>query len=583
LAFYDCPEPALIIGDFSKGLGAAVAAKAAVDLKWDIVGQTTVGFPVTDEVVVGEENGKEQRVYLQLCEWHAVEAIRRHLTSAGRYKKKQKEKLTDLLWAWVKAPDIESLDKQRQELLEALHPAERVYILEYYQPKEPQFCRAYTQTYLNLGVHSTQRNESYHVVVKQKLHKHLSLSKAIRTISEKMADLGRQYDAEINRNRVTLPRLLDRAGFSQIGKKLTHYTLEIAMREWSAAKRLADNIQTGQEELDFEPKKACLKGCTAPARYGIPCQHWLYAAAVNDIPIPLSLFHPRWLLDGPAVLYKRWEMSWDLAYNPQHDGKDRYAGDRFANRGEDVIQEAALAALETLRALPAHQAERFASIFKKGTDQLTIAQSKITAGFESLPLTLPEPLKEANLRQFPSSRKRAMTGREAAEQEERDAAWQRRREQISAAALTAADSAIEARQQERDEEAALVAEHWLSSQNAHTQSQSQLTELDSDEFLSLSDLGLDKSNGDSDSDSKETEEGELSSSDSEASDGEPRRSGRVKKVSRTVASQLSQERALAQRKAEAKAKREGKGKKIRKSKMKEVSQLLAEFETNLIE
>ena len=30
--FYDCPEPAIIVGDFSKGLGAAVAAKAAADL-----------------------------------------------------------------------------------------------------------------------------------------------------------------------------------------------------------------------------------------------------------------------------------------------------------------------------------------------------------------------------------------------------------------------------------------------------------------------------------------------------------------------------------------------------------------------
>jgi hypothetical protein len=32
LAFYDCPEAALICGDFSKGLGAAVAAKATSDL-----------------------------------------------------------------------------------------------------------------------------------------------------------------------------------------------------------------------------------------------------------------------------------------------------------------------------------------------------------------------------------------------------------------------------------------------------------------------------------------------------------------------------------------------------------------------
>jgi hypothetical protein len=32
LAFSDCPESALICGDFSKGLGAAVVAKATADL-----------------------------------------------------------------------------------------------------------------------------------------------------------------------------------------------------------------------------------------------------------------------------------------------------------------------------------------------------------------------------------------------------------------------------------------------------------------------------------------------------------------------------------------------------------------------
>jgi hypothetical protein len=40
-----------------------------------------------------------------------------------------------------------------------------------------------------------------------------------------------------------------------------------------------------------------------------------------------------------------------------------------------------------------------------------------------------KPLKEPNLQAFPTSRKRAMTGREAAEQQERDEARQRRRAQ----------------------------------------------------------------------------------------------------------------------------------------------------------
>jgi MULE transposase domain len=36
LYFYNCPQPSLICGDFSKGLGAAVAAQAAKDLIKDI-------------------------------------------------------------------------------------------------------------------------------------------------------------------------------------------------------------------------------------------------------------------------------------------------------------------------------------------------------------------------------------------------------------------------------------------------------------------------------------------------------------------------------------------------------------------
>jgi hypothetical protein len=73
LAFYDCPEAVLICGDFSKGLGAAVAAKATSDL---------AGTTPTDkvspldpsaildatEVIVGEAVEKPTLVKLQLCE-----------------------------------------------------------------------------------------------------------------------------------------------------------------------------------------------------------------------------------------------------------------------------------------------------------------------------------------------------------------------------------------------------------------------------------------------------------------------------------------------------------------------------------
>jgi hypothetical protein len=96
--------------------------------------------------------------------------------------------------------------------------------------------------------------------------------------------------------------------------------------------------------------------------------------------------------------------------------------------------EAALAAIEKHKSLPAGQAENFASKFKIGTDKLAAAQDRLSASLIALPATLPKPLVEPNVRQFPIGRKRAMTGREAAEEQERDEAQQRRRAGIQAQA-----------------------------------------------------------------------------------------------------------------------------------------------------
>ena len=90
-------------------------------------------------------------------------------------------------------------------------------------------------------------------------------------------------------------------------------------------------------------------------------------------------------------------MLWDNDYIPQWQEEERHASNHFANRGEDLIQEAALAAIEQLRSLPAAQAEAFASSFKKGIERLTIAQERLLATLVQMPLELLEPLKEANL------------------------------------------------------------------------------------------------------------------------------------------------------------------------------------------
>jgi hypothetical protein len=105
LAFYDCPELAVIIGDFSKGLGATMAAKATIDL-----GLTTVTDEAliylddrdkeileAAEVVVAEEAGRPQQILLQLCEWHTISTIKRRLVVVRKYPKDYRDELISMI------------------------------------------------------------------------------------------------------------------------------------------------------------------------------------------------------------------------------------------------------------------------------------------------------------------------------------------------------------------------------------------------------------------------------------------------------------------------------------------------------
>jgi hypothetical protein len=72
LAFNDCPEAGVIMGDFSKGLGAACVAKATIDLGLtNIVNEALVcpeerdeELPEVAEVIVSEAQGAPQRILL---------------------------------------------------------------------------------------------------------------------------------------------------------------------------------------------------------------------------------------------------------------------------------------------------------------------------------------------------------------------------------------------------------------------------------------------------------------------------------------------------------------------------------------
>jgi glyceraldehyde-3-phosphate dehydrogenase/erythrose-4-phosphate dehydrogenase len=52
------------------------------------------GDTIVVDVVVGSTG---ERTYLQLCEWHVIEAIKKRLVHSGRYSKDTQEVLVNLL------------------------------------------------------------------------------------------------------------------------------------------------------------------------------------------------------------------------------------------------------------------------------------------------------------------------------------------------------------------------------------------------------------------------------------------------------------------------------------------------------
>jgi hypothetical protein len=470
--FYDCPGPAVIAGDFSKGLTAAVARKAAQDAKeaeetemkkstakgkekviqpetsrdvfdyplptapearpkYETDSQTIIVDWVRDvePIVVGPHLNT---IILQFCEWHAAQAIQRRLIAKG-YRKERRDELVDMIWSWIKAPDHEALEVARTKLILNLRVDEKEYLVNYYQPKERQFCRAYTSFYRNLGVYSTQRVEGSHPIVKSNLNKNLSVSEAIMRICEQLESLPDDYEYRINRNRIYEPRLIDQEFFKLAIRHITEYALNLCAPELLKAKIILDELEEAGKDFEFDTEKGCQERCQLPLRYRLPCKCWMAYFYVRKLAIPLNIFHPRWLIDGPSVLQEQWTIRLDNQdYSQSVVAEDRYAGDRFARRGSQLILDIALLIAEKHKSLPPGQAENFALAFKTISDTLSERQDKKLQRLRDMPSRLPDPVVPLINLVFGPGRKRALTGREVADQQEQEAVRQRRKAQREA-------------------------------------------------------------------------------------------------------------------------------------------------------
>jgi hypothetical protein len=234
------------------------------------------------------------------------------------------------------------------------------------------------------------------------------------------------------------------------------------MIEWARAKDIADAIELEGKELEFDEEEGCLGGCDLLVRKGILCRHWLAYFYIQSQPVPLSIFYPRWLFDGPPFLSELWRMSLpkDSDSRESHNSDDdippeptamasssrhdRYASDKFALRGKHVVTDNALKVQDTIESLPPGEGAILAAVFEKSVQSLLKKQAEVTHKKNKLPAESPPPMVQPKLK-YSKGKQRAMTGEEIAlKQEKYHKRKERRREK---AQLLTRDKAI---QQQRE-------------------------------------------------------------------------------------------------------------------------------------
>ena len=98
------------------------------------------------------------------------------------------------------------------------------------------FCRAFTSSYRNIGLDSTQRNESFGHLVKATLNPQLPLEEYLRRLQEQPATVSRNLAEDEKRSRTHIGCIHDAVALCLRNDEVKHYALALIHPEWAAAK-----------------------------------------------------------------------------------------------------------------------------------------------------------------------------------------------------------------------------------------------------------------------------------------------------------------------------------------------------------
>ena len=138
-------------------------------------------------------------------------------------------------------------------------------------------------------------------MVKGVTNKHTPMRDSVNRICTEIKSAQREYEIALYRKMGHLPVLVDHSAFTSLKRKITHSAIAIISRKLNFAKINAEKfnqqiffgVEPGHIAIVEQPGDCCISECELPIRFGLPCKCWLYQCVIDQVPIPISLIHPR--------------------------------------------------------------------------------------------------------------------------------------------------------------------------------------------------------------------------------------------------------------------------------------------------
>jgi hypothetical protein len=198
---------------------------------------------------------------------------------------------------------------------------------------------------------------------------------AKRLISKTLSilkDMATDEDLSIRKYTRTVQLINEGVAFQLLRNQVTIQAMKLLEAEWKA---LEADIAANRPLGDCH--------CQILLRYGIACKHYLKRIYERGQPIPRSLLHPRWWLQGPIVRYKEWQ--------PQYPEEEPIDYTAISTSAEDATSISAEDVWTIRNQLRGEEQTRFDRQLKASHDQLAEIGRRHLA-MQKLPIGLPDPI-----------------------------------------------------------------------------------------------------------------------------------------------------------------------------------------------